>query len=274
MKKFLIILLSFFLLSACSIKEKPENKENFKIGEVLYGRESISYLVEDEAYDDEGTYVHEYGKDSKKEPYNNFGKNSHVSQIIHTKDGKMTVYNTEYDLTIKDIAKKNDKDVLKLAKKQDKNYFEGEKESLISSLTSEKEEFFSEEEVQQDKKFAKKVESKKYKLYSPKKMKKLEVETDESGNKTKIEKFPFYNAYIEDDWYQEGLRTHYKKFNELLHPQKIYKSKFAGLKSLDFDDDIETPPLRYTYLVTKVGDKVKKSHFDKADDKYVNVKDE
>src|SRR5699024_7714492 len=166
--------------SACSIKEKPENKENFKIGEVLYGRESISYLVEDEAYDDEGTYVHEYGKDSKKEPYNNFGKNSHVSQIIHTKDGKMTVYNTEYDLTIKDIAKKNDKDVLKLAKKQDKNYFEGEKESLISSLTSEKEDFFSGEEVQQDKKLAKKVESKKYKLYSPKKMKKLEVETDES----------------------------------------------------------------------------------------------
>lgn len=112
MKKYIIALVVMVLtLSACSNDEK---KKPVTIKDKLTKDKQIAYVY-----------------DTKNK---NIKKSDKVQQILSIDDGKAKPYMIENaSLTLEELTKKDDEEVLKIAKKADKKAFESEKESQLES---------------------------------------------------------------------------------------------------------------------------------------------
>lgn len=120
---------------------------------------------------------------------------------------------------------------------------------------------------------------------------KLSIETDGSGNQSKSQEFKFkahgFRLNSIDMPEDKGSQEYYftdssvtntvsfvnnlsltKEYEDTVAVTDIYEKKYAGLSSIDEDDEDEV-----NYLITEVGDKVKEVELDSPKDKYVNSVD-
>ncbi|MFI8628618.1 hypothetical protein ACIGA4_11880 [Staphylococcus capitis] len=274
MKKVLgLILGTGVLLAACGSNGSPEaNKKEVSFGEIMNKGEQISYEIRNY----EGELVPT--------------KNSAVSSIIKTDNGKVTAYNVEDDIELKDLKDKSKKEIIDLAKKQDKKYMLRSKNDNIAQLkyniktvkndiegeVKEKEE--GEKEIEDYEKMIKELNNYEYKNPKERKLK-IEAVEDNTGNNTSLEEifsapqtFDIDNSYNEA--YDDGSTTYssYDKGNETM---KIYDKNYAYLSDSDNEeeDDDEDESEKY-FLVTPVSDKTEYSKLDKPDSKNVKAIDD
>ena len=139
MKKVLGIALGAgILLTACGSNGSPAaNEKEVKFGEIMNKGKQISYYVKNY-----------YGEQTPT-------KDSEIRYIIKTDNGKVTSYNVEDEITLKDIKDKSDKEIIDLAKKQDKEFMDRrkkeEKNGIKDSLDNDKKNYnFVDESTQKE----------------------------------------------------------------------------------------------------------------------------
>ncbi|MFV5937976.1 hypothetical protein ACLIJS_07835 [Mammaliicoccus sciuri] len=289
MKKILtVITVMVFALAGCG---KATDEKEVKFSDVMNDKkETISYVVTVNSDDSPS-----------------IGKNSDILQYIISKNGKITVYNSNDD-NLGKLSKMSDDEKIKYIKKSDKKHFEDDKSTVLfalkdklkqaeKDLETDIENGNSEHTVEESntttmrehytrkikilKKAIKKVESTNYKKPTSENLV-IEVSTDETGNNTKKE---FINVEPHGfDAGDEGKYIDSKKsanpkeygeyFTNVVSPTEIYDKKVAGIGNIDYveDDSSYANYNDYMYLVTEVGDKTEKFKLDQPDDKNVKEK--
>lgn len=268
MKKVLGIALGAgILLTACGSNGSPAVKEeSVKFGEMMNKGKQISYYVKNY-----------YGEQTPT-------KDSEIRYIIKTDNGKVTSYNVEDEITLKDIKDKSDKEIIDLAKKQDKEFMDRrkkeEKNGIKDSLDNDKKSYnFVDESTQKEydeysksaDKMLKELDNYEYKEPKERNLK-LKVVEDGTGNNTEEERFYVvshdFGSKEPDEVYDDGSHT-YLSYDIGDGTMKIYDQNYAVLSDSDNEDDDEKD-----FLITPVSDKTEFSKLDEPDSKYVKVVDE
>lgn len=272
MKKILGIALGAgILLTACGSNGSPAaDQKEVKFGEMMNKGEQISYKVKN--YDGEQAPT----------------KNSEIKYIIKTNKGKVTAYNVQDDIELKDIKDKSDKEIIDLAKKQDKKYMSQTKKGSIDKLEvniktlkgyikngdgNSKDSY--QEDLAKEEKMLK--ELKNYKYDEPKERElKIKAVEDETGNNTAMEKFYAVPHDFDISTYKSKSdvayddKSHtYLSYDRGEGTMKIYDQNYAFLSDSDNEGDDEKD-----FLITPVSDKTEFSKLDEPDSKYVKAVDE
>jgi uncharacterized lipoprotein NlpE involved in copper resistance len=266
MKKFFVLMIVFcFILVGCSNSSNKSNEKTVKMGEMLNSGEKVSFVVNSE----EG-----------------IDKDSMVWYYVYTKDGKVTVYNSELGVKLGEVSKLSDKDLIERMKKEDKDYFEYSKSEKSKTWKNFIETAGGDQKVIRGaNKSLDALDKLSYK--KPKTMDlKVKVITDGSGNNTEKEKLnvSINNILIEDgdrdslDSLAKGfeykytnntssdndVEDYFNTYDTVYGPIEVYDSKFVSLNS-DEDDSA---------LVTKVGEKTTAIEFDDKNDENVSETEE
>lgn len=289
MKKILtVIVVMVFALAGCG---KATDEKEVKFSDVMNDKkETISYVVTVNSDDSPS-----------------IGKNSDILQYIISKNGKITVYNSNDD-NLGKLTKMSDDEKIKYIKKSDKKHFEDDKSTSLSALkdklkdteknlktaiengnsentvaesntTTMREHY--ENNIKSLKKSIKKVENTNYKKPTSQNLV-IEVSTDETGNNTKeefinVEPHGFegvYSGKYIDSKKSANPKEYGEYFTNVVSPTEIYDTKVAGIGNIDYveDDSSYVNYDDYMYLVTEVGDKTEKFNLDQPDDKNVKEK--
>ncbi|OJH01853.1 hypothetical protein BL313_02315 [Staphylococcus hominis] len=270
MKKVLGVALGAgILLTACGSNGSPAaNEKEVKFGEIMNKGKQISYKVKN--YDGEQAPT----------------KNSEIKYIIKTNNGKVTAYNVQDEIELKDIKDKSDKEIIDLAKKQDKKYMLNAKDETIGKIKDSiksikdydnldeldkdtKESYI--EQLNDDEKMLKELNN--YKYSEPKERKlKIKAVEDGTGNYTDEERFFIVPHDIEmsetGKAYNDYANT-YTKFDSGAGTMKIYDTNYAFLERTEENSEDEQ-----FFLVTPVSKKTEFSKLDKPNSKYVKAVDE
>ncbi|MCG1418875.1 hypothetical protein K4T86_11915 [Staphylococcus epidermidis] len=266
MKKFFVAMIVFcFILVGCSNSSNKSNEKTVKMGEMLNSGEKVSFVVNSE----EG-----------------IDKDSTVWYYVYTKDGKVTVYNSDLGVKLGEVSKLSDKDLIERMKKEDKDYFENSKSEASKTWKDFIETAEGDQRVIRGaNKSLDALDKLSYK--KPKTMDlKVKVITDGSGNNTEKEKL---NVSINNIFKEDGDRAsldslakgfeykytnntssdndvedYFNTYDTVNSPIEVYDSKFVSLNS-DEDDSA---------LVTKVGEKTTAIEFDDKNDENVSETEE
>lgn len=218
-------------------------------------------------------------------------KNSHIQQILVTKNGKATVYNMREDaVTMRSIDGKSDKKVIMMAKDQDKQYYKDSikksKQELKDRIDSDKgvlkankwdysakvkkEKRDLEYDIAAEQSFLEKFPIPKYKKPTAKPLK-AKVFTDNSGNDVVQENIIHKRISIEDNTTDLNLR--YSQNGRISYPQSTRLTMTNGFR-LIYDSPVKILNTMYvgytnptnrqntTFLMTKTTNKDSKSAFD------------
>lgn len=289
MKKILtVIIVMVFALAGCG---KATDEKEVKFSDVMNDKkETISYVVTVNSDDSPS-----------------IGKNSDILQYIISKNGKITVYNSNDD-NLGKLSKMSDDEKIKYIKKSDKKHFEDSKSDILYDLKHKLKEaeknlktsikYNNSDDpvpemggaterqhytkmIKSLKKSIKKVENTNYKKPTSQNLV-IEVSTDETGNNTKeeyinVEPHGFAGGdsgkYI-DSKKSANPKEYGEYFTNVVSPTEIYDTKVAGIGNIDYveDDSSYVNYDDYMYLVTEVGDKTEKFNLDQPDDKNVKEK--
>ncbi|MCD8898880.1 hypothetical protein [Staphylococcus gallinarum] len=213
MKKVIGILLMFtILLAGCGFNSKKEDKP-LALSKLGTG-EHILYI----------------SHQSSKE----INKDNEITQIIQVKDGKMKGYNLEESTTnLKELSKKDDKEVVKWAAKQDKHNFDKEyssREDTLKSLIS-----YEKKGSSDYKKYNEELKDLRTIKYVKPKFHKFNIETTLKNGKhqeTMIDLPSLVSVSINDmKEYKEDLENMgMLNVNRKLSTKKIGDSRFSGVQ--------------------------------------------
>lgn len=297
-KSMIVIFGTTIFLASCSSEgkdSKESNSEKIKMGNILNSNnEHISYILRDDNPIEKNTTIDYYvlSKNGKAKIYDGTGD---------TTLGDISKMNNK---DIKDRMKKEDKEWFKKDKKDTlqtlkegtdkvseiKKGFTGDKEDTQAKKAYEYTKDYIDEHGNVPQKGIDKIEKVKYKAPKSQNIK-LAIETDGSGNKSDSQEFK-YKAHgftidsideakdpdSQEYYFTDSLVTKTasfvddlsltKRYEDTVAVTDIYDKKYAGLSSIDEDDEDEV-----NYFITEVGDKAEEVELDSPKDKYIDSVD-
>ncbi|MBM0811424.1 hypothetical protein [Staphylococcus epidermidis] len=297
-KSAILLFLTTIFLASCSSggkDSKETNNEKIKMGNILNSKnEHISYILHDYNPIEKDTTIDFYilSKDGKAKVYDGTGDTTlgDISKMDN-KDIKNRMIKED-----KEWFEKDKKETLERLKEGEDKVSEiskgytGDKDDTQEKKAYKYTKDFIDEHGNLPKKGINKIENIKYK--DPKFQDiKLSIETDGSGNQSKSQEFKFkahgfrLNSIDmpEDKDSQEYYFTDSsvtntvsfvnnlsltKEYEDTVAVTDIYEKKYAGLSSIDEDDEDKV-----NYFITEVGDKAEEVELDSPKDKYIDSVD-